>query len=286
VRCGVASALPDLFPVELLLPGDDRTVFPAKARCRPSAAQRRGDPVVDRAAVLLRVERLVQIVRRTRQDERIHRRNIETQVWTLVGDKMPWGSCSLSLWVPNSSSTLVTGSFTRQCMSGMIVPHAVATAASKRPAAGGMAWFMACVRAEESASPQTRESPNRQQKHATTSAVVPDCDQLMAVGSNRPRIALIYYDTTTDNLDTALGYYEDQQNSIAAHQRPLHHHAAMTGRSSLLAAVMPIPIVRRRCFLITGTAWRAPAQVTTSSPSTRTKNVCKLIVVAQSHDAD
>jgi hypothetical protein len=67
---------------------------------------------------------------------------------------------------------------------------------------------------------------------------------------------------------------------------PPHHHAAMTDRSSLLAAVMAIPTVGRCRSVITGPDGHAPAQVTTSSPTTQTENVCKLIVGTQSDDAD
>ena len=48
--------------------------------------------------------------------------------------------CTLSLWVPNSSSMAVTSSFTLRWMSGMIVDHRGATAVSELPAAAGMAW--------------------------------------------------------------------------------------------------------------------------------------------------
>ena len=51
----------------------------SRARRGWSAAERRGDPVVDRGEVLLCVKRLVQIVWRTGKDERVHRRNVGTR---------------------------------------------------------------------------------------------------------------------------------------------------------------------------------------------------------------
>jgi hypothetical protein len=51
----------------------------------------------------------------------------------------------------------------------------------------------------------------------------------------------------------------------------------MTGRSSLLAAVMPMPAVGGIVSVITGPDWHILAQVTTSSPATQTENIRKLI---------
>ena len=48
--------------VEPVLSGVDRAALLAKARREPSTVDRRGDPVVDRGEVLLRVECLVQIM--------------------------------------------------------------------------------------------------------------------------------------------------------------------------------------------------------------------------------
>jgi len=108
----------------------------------------------------------------------------------------------------------------------------------------------------------------------------------MAVGPNRSGIAT---DLLRHNYRQHSTLYrattKTNKTLIAAHQRPPHHHAPMTGRSSLLAAVIPIPTVGRRSVM-TGPDGHAPAQVTTSSPTTHTENICKIIVVAQSDGAD
>src|SRR5207237_973811 len=52
----------------------------------------------------------------------------------------PLLTASLTLWVPNSSSTAVISSIVRRWMSGMIVDRGGATAVFELPAAGG-AWL-------------------------------------------------------------------------------------------------------------------------------------------------
>jgi hypothetical protein len=73
----------------------------------------------------------------------------------------------VTLWVPNSSSTAVASSVTRVWMSGMIVDHGAATAASERPAAGAMAWPSGlCSRPKNQQAPDKGErSPAAKIRH-------------------------------------------------------------------------------------------------------------------------
>jgi hypothetical protein len=95
---------------------------------------------------------------------------------------------------------------------------------------------------EESARPSDKGSANRQQEYATT-CEVPDRDHLMAVWSpTDPGIATDLLRHNYQEISTLFQrYYEDQQTQSPQIKHPPHHHAVMTGRSSLLAAVMPIP---------------------------------------------
>ena len=62
------------------------------------------------------------------------------------------------LWVPNSSSTAMTSSFTRRWRSGVIVYHGGAIAVSERPAAGGVAWSSGlCLRWRQPTGHLTRQ---------------------------------------------------------------------------------------------------------------------------------
>ena len=66
-----------------------------------------------------------------------------------------------------------------------------ATAVSGLAAAGGARLgLLARVRGRRISKPSDKGSANRQQKYVTTSDVVTCCDHLMAVPSNRSRIAI------------------------------------------------------------------------------------------------
>jgi hypothetical protein len=60
----------------------------------------------------------------------------------------------------------------------------------------------------------------------------------------------------------------------------------MTGRSSLLAAVMPIPAVGRRRFRHNLAGRACIGSGDTSSPTAQKENIGKLIFLTQSNDAD
>ena len=180
--------------------------------------------------------------------------------------------CMVMLWVPNSSSTAVTSSVARRWLSCVIVDRGAATAVSELSAAGG-AWLglLARVRGRQTSEPPDKRNANRQQKYATTPDVATGHDHRMA-WSHRARIATDllrhnYRESSTPYRATT----EINKGSIAAHQTPPHPHAAMTGRSSLLAAVMPIPAEGGGVSLITGPDGHTPVQATTSSPTAQKK---------------
>ena len=105
-------------------------------------------------------------------------------------------------------------------------------------AAAALRWWhgLACwpvFEVEESASPQIRRSTNQQQECAMTADAVLDRDHLMAVGPNRTGIAT---DLLRHNYRQLSTLYRTTTKIIKALPR---HHAAMTNRSNLLAAVMP-----------------------------------------------
>ena len=113
-----------------------------------------------------------------------------------------------------------------------------------------MAWPTGpCFEVKESTSPQTREAlTGSKMRHGLRpgagSGSPDDC-----LVPTYPESSPNYYDTTTENLRRYFSYFSATTKSNKTrslhNKTPPHHHAAMTRRSSLRAAVEPIPAVGR-----------------------------------------
>jgi hypothetical protein len=149
--------------------------------------------------------------------------------------------------------------------------------------------LLAGVRGRRISLPTDKGSANRQQiRHDLRGAGSRSPDGRLA--PTDPGAPPIYYDPTTERIfDVTSGYYQDQQSSIAAIANAhftMLHHAAMAGRSSLLAAVIRHTRSRAVSFsVIIGPDWHAPTQVTRSSPPDQEKTSANSSL-AQSDDAD
>jgi hypothetical protein len=142
-------------------------------------------------------------------------------------------------------------------------------------------------RGQRISKPTDKGSVNRQLKCATASDLVPDRDHLMTVSSpptqNRHRATTTQLPRTFDAISALLRRSTKLDRST---ENAPHHHAAMTHRSSLRAAVKPIPAVGRHRSVITRPDWQTPAQATISLPTAQRESMGKLIFLAQSDDTD
>ena len=99
-----------------------------------------------------------------------------------------------------------------------------------------------------------------------------------------------YYDTTTENLRHYFSYFSATTKSNKTrsfhNKTPPHHHAAMTRRSSLRAAVEPIPAVGRHRSVNNRTGLADTGSGDHLVTHAQRENIVKLIFLAQSDDTD